>query len=403
MKKQLEKYLTENEEIYLALNSIAINITHASRKENFIDCICNYLEEELAEELLDNLVNDNLLKNSIQYECDEEFNSAILLQETCEYCENKIEDHEYYLLYEVEFLEVLREYNLELLKRYFSSDSQVVICDLRENMHKVIPFVGAGISKSLGFPLWKDLFLFAREGIPDEYIAVFDKRYRDGNIDKLIECILEFHPLIQNEKDLKSKIIKPQVNKKLTALDINCSILPDLLNLDTEYILTTNYDHALEQCNQQIEAGYDISRNVINFEGFENLEDQKYVFHLHGDVDMLDSMIVTNKDYIELYSKEDNKRILTGLISKYSMLFLGFSMNDQYFSQELKSISDSNRGYGTNYMVLINSNASIEKNILDSNNVKFINLIAKMNDDETYEVDKQYKFLFNFINGNILD
>ncbi|EGO7785669.1 SIR2 family protein, partial [Enterococcus faecalis] len=99
----------------------------------------------------------------------------------------------------------------------------------------------------------------------------------------------------------------------------------------------------------------------------------------------------------------DNKRILTGLISKYSMLFLGFSMNDQYFSQELKSISDSNRGYGTNYMVLINSNASIEKNILDSNNVKFINLIAKMNDDETYEVDKQYKFLFNFINGNILD
>ncbi|MGL4695737.1 SIR2 family protein [Enterococcus larvae] len=403
MKKQLEKYLVESEENYLALNSIAINITHACRKEKFVDCMYNYLEEEIAIKLFDNLVKDNLLKISIQYECDDEFYSAIVLEETCGYCEDKVKNHEYYLLYEIEFSDALREYNLNLLKKYFSADSHVVLCSLRENLHKVIPFVGAGLSKSLGFPLWKELFLSARDGILDEFVPVFNKKYEDGDIDKLIEFILDFHPLIKDEKDLKNKIIKPQISKKIAAVDIDCSILPNLLSLDTEYILTTNYDNTLEQCNQRVEAGYDVSRNVLNFEGFENLEDQKYIFHIHGDINMLDSMIVTKQDYEELYSKEENKRILTGLISKYSMLFLGFSMNDQYFSQELKSISDSNRGYGTNYMVLINSNSHIEKSILDSNNVKFINMIAEMDDNKNYEVKNQYKFLFNFLNGNILD
>ena len=117
----------------------------------------------------------------------------------------------------------------------------------------------------------------------------------------------------------------------------------------------------------------------------------------------LDSMIVTTKDYERLYSKEKNRRILTGLISKYSMLFLGFSMSDNYFSKELKSISDSNSGYGTNYMVLINGDTATEKKVLDSNNVKFINIVTDTKNEDSYDVKTQYNFLFNFLCGNIFD
>ncbi|WP_269924482.1 SIR2 family protein [Enterococcus innesii] len=387
----------------MSLNTIAINIQGISQKEQFLNYFRVYLNTCEAEKLFLELIHEGLIQQSIQYECYDEFHSAIVLQENCKYCRKKIEEHEYYNMFEIKFKEALRNYNMKLMNSYFKSGSDIVIRDLRNNMHRVIPFVGAGISKALGFPLWKELFLYARDDIPEKYVAVFDKRYEDGEIDKLIECILEFNPLIQDEKDLKSRIIKPQIVKKLTNEEIDNSILPNLLSLDAEYILTTNYDNTLEQCNKLKGNGYEITNNILNFEGFENLVNQKYIFHLHGDISQLDSMIVTTEDYERLYSKEKNRRILTGLISKYSMLFLGFSMSDSYFSKELKSISDSNSGYGTNYMVLIDGDTSTEKKVLDSNNVKFINIVTDSKNEDSFDVKTQYKFLFNFLCGNIFD
>lgn len=403
LNKLLEKYLIKNEPTYLSLNTIAINIQGVSQREKFINYFCEYLNKQESEQLFLDLINEGLIQQSIQYECSDEFHSAVVLQENCEYCKQKIEEHEYYYMFEINFKEDLRRYNMELMDSYFKNGTDIVIRDLRNNMHRVIPFVGAGISKTLGFPLWKELFLYARDDIPEKYIAVFDKRYEDGDIDKLIDCILEFNPLIQDEKDLKSRIIKPQIIKKLTKEEIVNSILPNLLSLDAEYILTTNYDNSLEQCNTLQENGYDITNNILNFEGFENLVNQKYIFHLHGDISQLDSMVVTTKDYERLYSEGKNRRILTGLISKYSMLFLGFSMSDNYFSEELKSISDSNSGYGTNYMVLINGDSSTEKKVLDSNNVKFINIVTDTENEGSYDVKTQYNFLFNFLCGKIFD
>lgn len=403
LSKLLEKYLIRNEQTYLSLNTIAINVQSVSQREKFLNYFLVHLNAQEAEQLFLELIDDGLIQQTIQYECSDEFHSAIVLQENCEYCKQKIEEHEYYNMFEINFKKELRNYNIKLMERYFKNGSDIVIRDLRNNMHRVIPFVGAGISKTLGFPLWKELFLYARDNIPEQYVAVFDKRYEDGDIDKLIECILEFNPLIQDEKDLKSRIIKPQINKKLTNEEITNSILPNLLSLEAEYILTTNYDHSLEQCNTLKENGYNITNNILNFEGFENLVNQKYIFHLHGDMRQLDSMIVTTEDYERLYSKEKNRRILTGLISKYSMLFLGFSMSDNYFSKELKSISDSNSGYGTNYMVLINSDTATEKKVLDSNNVKFINIVTDTKNEDSYDVKTQYNFLFNFLCGNIFD
>lgn len=403
LSKLLEKYLIRDEQTYLALNTIAINIQDLSQEEEFINCFCTYLNEQESEQLFLELIGEGLVQQSLQYECSDEFHSAIVLQGNCEHCKQKIEEHEYYNMFGINFKEALRNYNMKLMNSYFRNGSNMVIQDLRNNMHRVIPFVGAGVSKTLGFPLWKELFRDARNDIPAEFVPAFDKIYDDGDIDKLIGFILDFNPLIQDEKDLKSRIIKPQIIKKLTNEELTNSILPNLLNLDAEYILTTNYDNSLEQCNTLKENGYDVSNNILNFEGFENLLNQKYIFHLHGDISQLDSMIVTNKDYERLYSEEKNKRILTGLISKYSMLFLGFSMNDYYFSKELKSISDSNSGYGTNYMVLINGDASVEKKVLDSNNVKFINIVADIKTDGSYDVKTQYDFLFNFLCGNIFD
>ncbi|OJG92718.1 hypothetical protein RV15_GL002663 [Enterococcus silesiacus] len=380
-----------------------MNIKSFSRKEAFIKIIKEYVSRDEANHFFEELLENQFLRRAIQYECCDEFHKAEILQKKCEYCDNKIDEHEYYDLFIPEYQENLRKYNLGLINNYFSKNSYIVIKDLKENLDRTIPFVGAGISKTLGLPLWLELFKNAKKGLDDDFLKLFERRYEEKNIDKLVDCILEFNPLIQNHKDLKMKLIKPQVIKNFTPDELEKSILPKLLDLDSEYIITTNYDDSLEQCNKITNNGYDVSKNIKTFEGFENLKDEKYIFHLHGDINRLDSMVVTHKDYEELYSDEIGKKILTGLVSKYSMLFLGFSMNDQYFSNEFKNICDSNKGYGTNYMVLLNGNPDIEKSILNSNNVKFISILADKNENKEYEVTKQYNFLFDYLIGNIFD
>ncbi|MFS1350950.1 hypothetical protein ACLZX5_07235 [Enterococcus faecium] len=51
----------------------------------------------------------------------------------------------------------LSAYNIQLFEEYFDSDSKIVMEDIRKNIDRVIPFVGSGISKSVGLPLWLEL------------------------------------------------------------------------------------------------------------------------------------------------------------------------------------------------------------------------------------------------------
>jgi SIR2-like domain len=41
-------------------------------------------------------------------------------------------------------------------------------------------------------------------------------------------------------------------------------------------------------------------------------------------------MVVTTKDYEEVYSNDKNKSILSGIMAQKSFLFIGFSFNDKY-------------------------------------------------------------------------
>ncbi len=395
----LEKYLNKNPKIFLALNSIVMNVKRFSDKEASIELLRDYVDD--AEKLFNDLVKDKYFDIFLKYECEDENHSAILLEEKCKYCDEKIEEHEYYLLYRPNFNDILLKYNEALLEEYFDKKSFPVIRDLQKKMERVIPFVGAGMSKPLGYPLWKDLFLPARDDFEEGFENVFDRRYDSDDIDALIAGIFEFNAMIADEKDLKMRVLEPQLEKKFNHKDMEQSSLPKLLELKSDYIITTNYDDALSQCNNLYGHKYNVTKNILNFEGFENLYHKNFIFHIHGNFDHLESMIVTNKNYDALYSEEKNKRILTGLISKKSLLFLGFSLNDKYFSKEFQSICDSNSGYSTNYMVLINSTAQKEKEILESNNVKFICLKAEENDQGDYETKEQYDYLFDILSGSI--
>ncbi|WCG22101.1 SIR2 family protein [Vagococcus lutrae] len=397
MNKPLEQLLVDNPSVYRALNIIALAKQEFKTESYYTKIIKKYTENNINEvEIFKQLLKLKSFERKIKYECEEENYEAELLEKHCENCNDKVFEHEYDDMYMPIFHSELSEYNEKLLLKYFDTDSQIVMDDIQKNIDKIIPFVGSGISKTAGLPLWLEMFKTARDKIPKEFLPYFDLQFESKDIDQIIETIKNVHPLISNDKDLKKEIIIPQVKKKVTNDVLLNSVIPEILSLESDYIITTNYDNLLEKTSRILDLDYEESRSIDSFQGFESLEESNYIFHIHGTIENYDSMIVTNQDYENLYDSEEKKRILAGLINKHSMLFLGFSMNDSYFSNEFGKICDSNKGYCTNYYVMINGDRKTKDELLKTSNVRFINIKSK-----GFEVKEQYKFMFDYILGNI--
>lgn len=400
----LEEHLN-NYRVFTSLNLLIKTVKNFVGENQIISVINSEIENaELSRSLFETLIKSHMMDIKTIYECDGDNYEATIKDAKCELCGKEIRDHEYDEVYFPNFKEKLIKYNTDLMKEYFDSDSRLVMENIKHNLHRVVPFVGSGISKSLGLPLWLEMFKHAREQIPDELKKAFDLYYDKGDIDGIITCILNMAPMINTKKDLKMNLIKPVITAtKVENEELKKSVLSKLLDKNWEYIITTNYDLLLEQANQVIGGNFNKSLTLRTFEGFEELEDMEYIFHIHGDLNSMDSMIVDKEDYEEMYGSAANMKVLSGLVNKHSLLFLGFSLNDKYFSEEFGGICESNKDYCTNYYVMINGDARDKMEVLNSSNVKFINIIAKdSSEDGEFDVSRQYVFFLEYIDGNIV-
>jgi hypothetical protein len=131
-----------------------------------------------------------------------------------------------------------------------------------------------------------------------------------------------------------------------------------LADLDLPIYVTTNYDHFLEEAlsrsRRRKEPQSDFSRwsdEVMKYvkragvsSVFDNdaqykpTEEKPLVYHIHGDIDIPGSMVLTEKDYFEFVintnKKEDQEMyppILRRVIASSSLLFIGYTLEDINF------------------------------------------------------------------------
>ncbi|WP_283657062.1 SIR2 family protein [Enterococcus faecium] len=77
------------------------------------------------------------------------------------------------------------------------------------------------------------------------------------------------------------------MNKHIKNEVLLNSIITDILKLDAEYIITTNYDDLLEKTSLLLCSGYEESRDISSFQGFESLDETQYIFHIHGTIKIM--------------------------------------------------------------------------------------------------------------------
>ncbi len=205
-----------------------------------------------------------------------------------------------------------------------------------------MPFVGAGISVEGGFPTWKEHL--KQQGRTSGLGAThIDSLLNSGQYEEVIEEIEKKgyrDAFIQEIKDVFSK------TGKLTETILR------LAELFTDTIITTNYDHLIEQA---YDTGVENNIQLIDIANISDLPDQNKttVVKLHGDIRIPAQCILGKNQYDDAYGKGtlDLTKPIPKLLSFHyrtsNLLFIGCSLNHdrtmQVFQAIKKEIGDVDR------------------------------------------------------------
>jgi hypothetical protein len=215
-------------------------------------------------------------------------------------------------------------------------------------------FVGAGFPMNFGSWSWDqlakgfvqkcfELKLFnARE--KDNYLGVLREK-QTALIDMITFC---FKKMTENKLE----------NGILELLSDSCKTDPLLqgkmieayseLKRLGDYYLTTNYDLFFDSFFAPEHIFYKKSL-FCSLNGNEALESDT-LYHIHGSIQELNSVVLTNEHYVERCANQNYKQFLRNILSNYAVLFVGCSV-EEYIRNILR---ENKKSGNTNNNFLLN-------------------------------------------------
>ena len=237
---------------------------------------------------------------------------------------------------------------------------------------RVIPFVGAGVSMAVErlegggrlFPSWRELIFqgadrLEAEGKPLEAdlvrtmmrIARPDYLYAAQHLrDELGPVWPDF---------LRGQIDLPRAQVASESLALARAIW----TLGSRLILTTNYDQVLKwACPEELSddlGAWDIQATAEQAQFLRRETLPPTVWHLHGRIRNAAQLILTPDGYGRLYGADSESAYqaalatLRHLMASHTLLFVGFSLDDEHFGVELRSVAQVFEGYTGPHYALI--------------------------------------------------
>lgn len=254
---------------------------------------------------------------------------------------------------------------------------------------KMIPFIGAGMSKGFGASDWSTIIDVLKSELKtstSNYLLVAQEYEEKFGRDKLI---------IQLKKHCKLN-------------DVNSLTLENhmkLLSMNPPIIYTTNYDNAIEEAASFIRKDY---KTVVNLKDIVELEhNARQIIKFHGDFTDKDSLVFTRKDYDNRLNISEHPLdiLFRSHILGKSVLFLGYSFNDENIEyifnkhSELYGIDNIPRSY----IVSFEQDEDKEKELKNKNVItlvlssleEFSELIHEINSEVfNKSIKKQDRMLF---------
>lgn len=237
---------------------------------------------------------------------------------------------------------------------------------------KIIPFFGAGMSKSFGFKDWDELISVMRNELTThetDNLKVAQLYENTFGRTVLVNKLKEFYQ-IENIENLNTD------NQQL------------ILAMNPPIIYTTNYDEGIEQTAEMISrAYYKISclKDIVEMPHTANI-----IVKFHGDFTAEDEIVLTENDYQKRMAIENPLDVIfrSHLLGK-RIFFIGYGLRDKNIDFIFKRHSDlyGKQNLPPSYIVIFKDSYSEER--LKEFHEKNINTIVLDSPEELHQLLKE--------------
>ncbi|MBE6845920.1 MAG: hypothetical protein E7508_09510 [Ruminococcus sp.] len=248
------------------------------------------------------------------------------------------------------------------------------------NQHKLVIFVGAGVSKNSGVCSWWELVRdiavkIGYDDICEKCVAKYEHHSECGNgyefcssnnrcywkynysADEFLKIPQYFFEMMGKEE------YEDFLRRKFHATYLPNAINQLIIELNPEHIITTNYDHLIEDVKHPNVSNYTIIKNdrdLLEKKG------RRYIIKMHGDISDIENLVLKEDDYLTYsYSHEIIESYIKSLLFDKTFLFVGYSLNDNnlklimsYIDNYVKNNKINNR---TPHYLVVNNPANYER------------------------------------------
>ncbi|MES1980555.1 MAG: SIR2 family protein [Pseudomonadota bacterium] len=204
----------------------------------------------------------------------------------------------------------------------------------------VIPFVGAGMSKSAGCPEWKEYLLGLCNDAQFDAVAMRARLEENGDYEGVMNDIVTKLGVNRFNLDFERDFKTPE--EIIGAI----TLLPKLFDNSA---VTTNFDRVLEKVYEAeskpfVEKVTGRGQASAFFRAIPAGE--RYLLKLHGNLDNAAERVLSKDEYDQAYGNDGNihfecalPKLLKRLFSSYSFLFLGCSLSADRTVQTFMSVA----------------------------------------------------------------
>ncbi|MBB3113991.1 hypothetical protein FHS18_006107 [Paenibacillus phyllosphaerae] len=224
---------------------------------------------------------------------------------------------------------------------------QQIIDAIKEN--KLLLFIGAGFSQPLGFPSWNELISLVLKELAEE-----DNKYNilADTLSARLLTSLEVLDKIKDKKKLVYEVLDRENDKPLENLNIE---LHRKLGRISSRIITTNYDRLIETATGFKKVVFDNTFHIAKLHDKDN-----FLLKLHGCIENPDTCILFQEKYEDLYKETAAIEKLKSLIADHTILFIGFSLSDDYVRKQFEYIHSIYKGFSKQHFYLTVDNSATE-------------------------------------------
>ena len=208
----------------------------------------------------------------------------------------------------------------------------------------VLPFVGAGMSKSAGLPDWKEYLLGLCDEAGLERKAIRERLEANGDYEGVMNEIVSSLSVNRFERDFEMNFQVPDVISGAITL------LPSLFDSSA---ITTNFDRVLERVYEM--EGQAFVEKVTgrgNCAAFFRAipAGERYLLKLHGNLNSAGERVLSRDEYNQAYGIDDINisyplpKTLRRLFTSYSFLFIGCSLSADRTIQTFMRIAEIEGG-----------------------------------------------------------